>query len=197
MTKRSNRQRRERREIYVCVEGNTEDQYLTDWSRRMRRTVWLNIDPIRADPRTLVSRAREVKRDQEYEERHGRGKKFDEYWCVFDVDEHQNISEAIEEARLGGISVAVSNPCIELWFVLHFERQTAEIDRFVAQRKSRGYLRCEKNLSRNALAELFARHETALINEEHVADRHVSAGNGRQANPSSGLRGLVSSILRT
>ena len=56
-----------------------------------------------------------------------------EYWCVIDVDQHANLVPAVEKAIANGISVAVSNPCVELWFILHFQDQTAEIDRKWAQ----------------------------------------------------------------
>ena len=61
---------------------------------------------------------------------------FDEIWCVFDTDAHENLPHAIEEARQSGIAVAVSNPCFELWLVLHVREQTAYIDRHDVQRLS-------------------------------------------------------------
>jgi hypothetical protein len=45
---------------------------------------------------------------------------FDAAWCVFDVDEFQDIQRAVTDARRAGIEVAVSNPCFELWLLLHF-----------------------------------------------------------------------------
>lgn len=47
----------------------------------------------------------------------------DEVWCLFDVespDNHPNLPQALGIARRGGVKVAVSNPCFELWLVLHF-----------------------------------------------------------------------------
>lgn len=43
---------------------------------------------------------------------------FDEVWCVVDVDEF-DIAAAAAEARRSAISLAVSNPCFELWLLLH------------------------------------------------------------------------------
>ena len=59
---------------------------------------------------------------------------FDEIWCVFDTDQHPNLAQAINEAGQSEIEVAVSNPCFELWLVLHSQEQTAFIDRHDAQR---------------------------------------------------------------
>jgi hypothetical protein len=47
-------------------------------------------------------------------------KDFDEIWCVVDVDEF-DIESTVQEARRAGIELAVSNPCFELWLLLHVE----------------------------------------------------------------------------
>jgi hypothetical protein len=39
---------------------------------------------------------------------------------VFDVDEHPNLREARDMAKGNDIELAISNPCFELWLVLHF-----------------------------------------------------------------------------
>jgi RloB-like protein len=42
-------------------------------------------------------------------------------WCVFDVDDHTRFDDAVQMARDNGIELAVSNPCFELWLLLHFQ----------------------------------------------------------------------------
>lgn len=48
---------------------------------------------------------------------------------MFDVDEHPRIAEAKNQARDNGIRIAVSNPCFELWILLHFRDQRSHIER--------------------------------------------------------------------
>ena len=43
----------------------------------------------------------------------------DEVWAVFDRDEHPNFDQAIDRCRRAGVRVARSNPCFELWLILH------------------------------------------------------------------------------
>ena len=44
-----------------------------------------------------------------------------EVWCVFDRDRHPSYQEAFELAsRNRRIRLCWSNPCIELWFLMHF-----------------------------------------------------------------------------
>ncbi len=46
---------------------------------------------------------------------------YDEVWCVVDVDQFPDVPEATAAAGASGIQLAVSNPCFELWLLLHFE----------------------------------------------------------------------------
>jgi hypothetical protein len=64
----------------------------------------------------------------------------DECWCVFDVEwpkNHPNLAQALQLAKDHGIRLAVSNPCFELWLILHFEDQTAFPVTDAAERQSR------------------------------------------------------------
>jgi hypothetical protein len=45
---------------------------------------------------------------------------FDETWCVVDTDEF-DIDAALRAAERDRVSLAVSNPCFELWLLLHHE----------------------------------------------------------------------------
>ena len=45
--------------------------------------------------------------------------RFDSVWYAFDIDEHPNVPEAKALAKRNGISLAISNPCFELWLLLH------------------------------------------------------------------------------
>lgn len=57
--------------------------------------------------------------------RHGGG--YDEVWCVFDVDDFPDVEEAVAKAKRLNIETAVSNPCFELWLLLHFSPVTAHL----------------------------------------------------------------------
>ncbi|MFI2366980.1 RloB family protein [Streptomyces sp. NPDC018833] len=45
-------------------------------------------------------------------------------WCLFDRDEHQQITDAFKLAEEGGVEVAFSHPCFEVWRVLHHKAVT-------------------------------------------------------------------------
>jgi hypothetical protein len=122
-----------RLELLAFVEGKrTEEQYLTDWHRRYRDRVNVTIDPFRGSPLQLVERAVEAQRAEAREAAKERGRAHDQIWCVFDRDEHPFIEKAIALAVRNEIGLAFSNPCIELWFILHFEDQAAYLHRHAA-----------------------------------------------------------------
>jgi hypothetical protein len=41
-------------------------------------------------------------------------------WALFDRDQHQDIPQAMRDARDGGVRVAFSHPSFDLWLLLHF-----------------------------------------------------------------------------
>src|SRR5437868_3480211 len=43
---------------------------------------------------------------------------YDHVWCVFDVDEFE-VAEVLRRAGKEGIGIAVSQPCFEVWLILH------------------------------------------------------------------------------
>ncbi len=45
--------------------------------------------------------------------------KQDQVWAVFDRDEHERYKEAVNLCKINDIGVARSNPCFEVWLILH------------------------------------------------------------------------------
>lgn len=45
----------------------------------------------------------------------------DEVWAVFDRDEHDHYEDAIRLCEENKICVGRSNPCFEIWLILHFQ----------------------------------------------------------------------------
>lgn len=192
---RRQRQVEPRREILVFTEGRrTEPHYLKHWEREHRDRVLLHVSDFHGTPRSLVDHAVDAKRQAVREARRGRGRAHDEVWCVFDQDEHPNIREALEKAAANGIGVVLSNPCIELWFLLHFSDQTAHVDREAAQRRSRQKLECDKSLTPAALASLTGRYAEAKRRARRLDEKHAGDGSPHHSNPSSNMWGLIDRI---
>lgn len=175
-----------RLEILVFTEGTTEDIYLNSWHRRFRDHVTLKVaDCQYSSPLQIVQLAASRKLQDERDARKNRGAAYDEYWAVFDVDSHPNLDEAIQLAERSGVLVALSNPCFEVWLHLHFNDQTAYIDRADVQRRTREQLGCGKRLTDSALSALESVYLTARERAKKLAEKHVHDGSPRNANPSS------------
>ncbi len=93
--------------------------------------------------------------------------------------------EAVAKAEANGINLAVSSPCIELWFVLHFDDQTAYIERQQAQSRARELLGCEKGLTNDALDTLAQRYDGARTRAIALDEKHTGDGSPPRSNPSS------------
>jgi hypothetical protein len=131
------------------------------------------------------------------EERRGRGKAPDQVWCVFDCDDHPLVSEAIKQATDNGIRVAYSNPCLEIWFVLHFEDQKGYITSSSAQHKAKVHLNCDKTLTLDACEKLVDRFEQARQRAVALDAMHRDNDSEGGSNPSSGMWALVNEIRGT
>src|ERR1700674_3085350 len=105
------------RVLIVCEGRVTEPEYINVVRVREKiNLVTIIVDDAGGTPKTLVDRAVEEKK-RTARSQFGR---YDEVWCVFDFDEHPFIPEAKQKAQANGIRVAMSNPCFELWLMLHF-----------------------------------------------------------------------------
>jgi hypothetical protein len=162
--------RPERKTVLVFCEGEaSEPDYLNALKRlpevRTNTAINLVIDPSPGLPLELVEKAAARKRaDTE----------IDECWCVFDVEwpkHHPHLDRALRTAAAEGVGVAISNPCFELWLILHFQNHSGFLDNRAAERISQSldgragkrldgakYLALRHDASRRA-AGLIARHE--------------------------------------
>jgi hypothetical protein len=108
--------------LIVCEGARTERQYFEKFAlHHQNARIKVRVSNKTGVPLTLVRAAKEHKDESEDAARRQRDQNlaFDSVWCVFDIDEHPHIHEAREMAVSNGIDLAISNPCFELWLVLH------------------------------------------------------------------------------
>ena len=144
----------------------------------------IDLETSGAVPLTLVNAAAEARARNSEEQG-----EIDEVWCLFDVEwpkNHPKLREARAKAEVSDIRLAISNPCFELWLVLHFDNRTAWLDNKAARKllrehdKSAGKgLDGRQYMPRRADAAQHARALTA----KHVGDGTEFPND----NPSSGM----------
>jgi len=113
--------------LIYCGALRTERDYFDGFRERVRQgNVTLKVRQEGIDPAAVV-RAAAGYRDRSPD-------RFDEVWCVVDTDQY-DIDAAVVEARRCSVQLAVSNPCFELWLLLHladcraFCRDRKEVER--------------------------------------------------------------------
>jgi hypothetical protein len=178
----------------LLTEGRrTEVEYFAEWAKEFRDRLTIEFDPVHGSPMTLVERAVEKVDQRRRTMRRGKGDaEFDEIWCVFDRDEHPLVNEAIELAAQHEIGVAFSNPCFELWFVLHAQDLRRHTDRHEMQGLSAQLgLTAGKGLVDGIWDRL--RTEWKQADERAVAldTMHLENGSPPRGNPSTTVGRLV------
>ena len=178
--------------LVLCEGTVTEPRYFKDLQHAERSLIDLRIEP-GGTPRTLVKRAAELKREADGRARKLKddNKKYDEVCCVFDVDEHPLIPAAKDQAKANRIELAISNPCFELWALVHFQDQRAHIERGNVRRLCKGHMPgYEKHIDYEVLS---PKYPEALKRATDLETWQASRGTSG-ANPSTTVYKLVERI---
>jgi hypothetical protein len=120
----------------------------------------------------------------------------DEFWCVFDVEwpvNHPNLKGAIALAEANEIGLAISNPCFEVWLVLHFKEHGAWLTTDQAERLRR---RLDGSTDKGVDPSKYMRNiGKAASLALKLEERHEWDGTSfPNDNPSSGMHRLISSV---
>jgi len=172
--------------IYLFCEGEkTEPIYFRMLSRKFRDLLRdkysIQIkDTCHTDPLGIINDALQLKIESG-----------DIIWCVFDMNGNTDtsIKEAVQKAGKK-INIALSNPCFELWFILHYDYSTAPLHTKEAISKIKEYIpKYKKNCDViNTLTSVTNSLPTAIKNAKLLESYHITAGNelfSTSSNPST------------
>ena len=184
--------------LVVCEGAVTEKEYLQGFANRCRNSrVQIEIaSEAGRDPKSLVEIAKaHKKRAEEAAEKGDSNLAYDQVWCLHDIDDHpvDKISAAKDMARDHGITLAVSNPCIELWLYLHFE------DTGVIHRKKLASL-LKKRFPQYDKHVQFADYEPGLsdaIKRAKTLDKLAQTALEPGRNPTTAVYRLIEEIQKT
>lgn len=172
--------------LVVCGAMNTEPAYLKGLLASVdNRAVAVKIKICAQDPVSVVRHT--------VAERDKAGDHYHQAWCVLDVDEFAHLDEALRLAADEGVEVALSNPCFELWLLLHFRDHRAAVT---------GYAQAKKHLSDHhpnyskAAREFdFGRYRVGWPEAVERARKLAKKGEEAKMNPSSSMWRLVQQIV--
>lgn len=125
--RRGKSRREPRRRFLLFCEGENTERVYFEAIKRLCQSALINIEIFAEGnvPYTLAEKAVKCAKKEGLVPGSRRKKnsfeKNDEIWVVFDRDEHPRFEEAIALCENHGIKIGRSNPCFEVWLILHIE----------------------------------------------------------------------------
>jgi hypothetical protein len=123
-------------------------------------------------------------------------------WCIFDVEAkvtqqgRPGLAAALKMAKDNGISIALSNPCFEIWILLHAEDHQAPIYSDRAQGRC-SELQLVKGKHIADAGKLLQRYSVARDRAQTLDVKHdrEQRANAEDRNPSSSFYKLVEALF--
>lgn len=190
--------------LVVCEGKVTEPRYFEDFSALAKNPL-LRVQAIGGygAPLQVVERAIHEKQSLARQARRTRDS-FDakyEVWAAFDLDDQAaTVSDALALAEQNGVNVAFSNPCFEVWGLMHFSPYARHSYHADAQRalkeKLPGFCH-ETNPTLDALALQPLYPDAVKYAQQAAAERERDGVRfGRLGNPSTTVYRLTERILQ-
>ena len=191
--------RKQKSKILIAAEGKnkTEKTYFSNFedgkkSYNITYARGNNTDPLKL-VKMLIEEIDELKLDLQDD---------DVAYCIFDTDVDPNknkiIDEAIQLAKKNNIKIITSSPCFELWFLLHYDYTTANMDsEEVIKRLKEYYPKYEKNINiyPNIIKEIDLAINRAKKIEKYQIDNNRRIGTV-EANPNTEVYKIVEYLMK-
>ena len=191
--------RKQKSKILIAAEGKnkTEKIYFSNFedgkkSYNITYARGNNTDPLKL-VKMLIKEIDELKLDLQDD---------DVAYCIFDTDVDPNknkiIEEAIQLARKNNIKIITSSPCFELWFLLHYDYTTANMDsEEVIKRLKEYYPKYEKNINiyPDIIKEIDLAIDRAKKLEKYQTDNNRRIGTV-EANPNTEVYKIVEYLMK-
>ena len=191
--------RKQKSKILIAAEGKnkTEKTYFSNFedgkkSYNITYARGNNTDPLKL-VKMLIKEIDELKLDLQDD---------DVAYCIFDTDVDPNknkiIEDAIQLAKKNNIKIITSSPCFELWFLLHYDYTTANMDsEEVLKRLKEYYPKYEKNINiyPDIIKEIDLAIDRAKKIEKYQIDNNRRIGTV-EANPNTEVYKIVEYLMK-
>lgn len=191
--------RKQKSKILIAAEGKnkTEKTYFSNFedgkeSYNITYARGNNTDPLKL-VKMLIKEIDELKLDLQDD---------DVAYCIFDTDVDPNknkiIEEAIQLAKKNNIKIITSSPCFELWFLLHYDYTTANMDsEEVIKRLKEYYPKYEKNINiyPDIIKEIDLAIDRAKKIEKYQIDNNRRIGTV-EVNPNTEVYKIVEYLMK-
>lgn len=185
--------------ILIVCEGEQTEYLYFDVIRRsgVLTNITIRIVPGAGQTLELIQAALEQRRQQA---RNRDGLPYNEVWCVFDregVHQPANFNAAIALAQREGLRLAISNPCFEYWYLLHFRETSTYFADGNAVYTALRHQHCMPDYTKNANVYSRLQPHTMLAVEraERLYDRHPERDQDDFPNPSTIVFRLIRKLF--
>ena len=190
--------RKQKSKILIAVEGNnkTEKIYFNNFEDSKKNFDISYARGNNTDPLKLVQMLIKEIKDNDLDLLDD-----DMAFCIFDTDIDPNknkvIDNAIKLANKNNNKIITSSPCIELWFLLHYEYSTASMSNDEVIKKLKNYYpKYKKNI--NIYPDIKDKMDIAIKNakklERYQKDNNVKIGTV-EANPSTEIYKVIEYLI--
>jgi len=116
--------------LVICEDENIEPQYFNKLKEIFNNVVEIKVESAKkkTDPINIVNKA--ITKRVDYL-RKRKIAPHAETWCVFDADNYNQpnkqsqVNEAVNLSLKNNINIALSNPCIEFWFLCYYTQSSS------------------------------------------------------------------------
>ena len=191
--------RKSKSKVLIATEGKnkTEKTYFSNFedNKKSYNVTYArgnNTDPLKL-VKMLIKEIAELRLDLQDD---------DVAYCIFDTDVDSNkntiIEEAIQLAKKNNINIITSSPCIELWFLLHYDYTTANMNNEeVIRRLKKYYPKYKKNI--NIYPDIIEKIDLAIDRAKKLEKYQI---NNKQrigtveANPNTEIYKIVEYLMK-
>ena len=161
--------------VIIAMEGNrTEPAYFEEIKRRYKAST-LNIVLLTRSPADTRSAPMHVIEQLSRYKQQNKVKQTDELWLVIDKDRwpEQQLSEVAAKCSTNRYELGLSNPCFEIWLVLHYEdlsalSETEKVSLCSSKHTKARWAETKNREKIETFVQLTARINTAVVNAEKL-----------------------------
>lgn len=211
--RRGSKPRRTKPVILIVTEGEKSEPKYFEHFRTRQNNVEVRVVPnskngSKTDYLNLIRKASRICKDDDLSPRSG-----DSVWIVADGDVNYQAADAIKKknealtqaratAEKEAYSLLISNPCFELWYLLHLRYTTAHLPDYDAVKKALEQAGIKDYEKHNDLYEQLASETIEAIKrakrlETHQLENGFTLPLGIDANPFTEVYRLVEKLLIT
>ena len=116
-------------------------------------------------------------------------------WCVMDVEQHPTLDQAIADAQASNLKIALSNPCFEYWYLLHFEKVGTPLPSCKdVQKALNSHYGAYKKSEPGVFDVVYPRTDAAIANSKAVLQEYGCSEDLTSCNPATHVHRVVEDL---